>query len=123
MVPKGDAMSMRMHWVVAMAVAAGLSATVTARAADGKDIVAVAMGTGQHNTLVSLVKAAGLVETLQGAGPFTVFAPTDDAFAKLPKETVESLTKPENKEKLKSILLYHVVPGKVSSADAAKVSE
>jgi uncharacterized surface protein with fasciclin (FAS1) repeats len=62
-------------------------------------------------TLVKLVKAADLVATLQGKGPFTVFAPTNDAFAKLPKETIESLMKPENKEKLKAILLYHVVPG------------
>jgi uncharacterized surface protein with fasciclin (FAS1) repeats len=81
------------------------------------DIVAVASGNGSFNTLVAAVKAAGLVETLQGRGPFTVFAPTDEAFAKLPKGTVEDLLKPENKEKLVAILTYHVVPGKVMAAD------
>jgi uncharacterized surface protein with fasciclin (FAS1) repeats len=92
-----------------------------AHAADTKapanDIVAVAVGAGSFKTLVAAVKAAGLVETLQGAGPFTVFAPTDEAFAKLPKGTVEDLLKPENKEKLVAILTYHVVPGKVMAAD------
>ena len=82
-----------------------------------KDIVAVASGNGSFNTLVAAVKAAGLVETLQGTGPFTVFAPTDEAFAKLPKGTVEDLLKPENKEKLVAVLTYHVVPGKVMAAD------
>jgi len=81
------------------------------------DIVAVASGAGSFNTLVAAVKAAGLVETLQGKGPFTVFAPTDEAFAKLPKDTVENLLKPENKEKLVAILTYHVVAGKVMAAD------
>ena len=83
----------------------------------GKDIVAVASSAGSFNTLVAAVKAAGLVETLQGPGPFTVFAPTDEAFAKLPKGTVEDLLKPENKEKLAAILTYHVVAGKVMAAD------
>ena len=83
----------------------------------GKDIVAVASSAGSFNTLVAAVKAAGLVETLQGTGPFTVFAPTDDAFAKLPKGTVEDLLKPENKQKLIALLTYHVVPGKVMAAD------
>ena len=78
-----------------------------------KDIVAVAASAGNFNTLVAAVKAAGLVETLQGDGPFTVFAPTDAAFAKLPKGTVEDLLKPENKAKLVAILTYHVVAGKV----------
>ena len=82
-----------------------------------KDIVAVASGAGSFNTLVAAVKAAGLVETLQGAGPFTVFAPTDEAFAKLPKGTVEDLLKPENKQKLVAILTYHVVGGKVMASD------
>lgn len=81
------------------------------------DIVAVASGAGSFNTLVAAVKAAGLVETLQGKGPFTVFAPTDAAFAKLPKGTVEELLKPENKEKLVAILTYHVIAGKVMAAD------
>lgn len=82
-----------------------------------KDIVAVAASAGSFNTLVAAVKAAGLVETLQGPGPFTVFAPTDAAFDKLPKGTVENLLKPENKEKLVAILTYHVVPGKVMAVD------
>ncbi len=85
--------------------------------ATGKDIVAVAASNGSFNTLVAAVKAAGLVETLQGPGPFTVFAPTDEAFAKLPKGTVEDLLKPENKAKLVAILTYHVVAGKVMAAD------
>jgi uncharacterized surface protein with fasciclin (FAS1) repeats len=87
------------------------------QAAPAGDIVAVASGAGSFNTLVTAVKAAGLVETLQGTGPFTVFAPTDEAFAKLPPGTVESLLKPENKEKLVAILTYHVVAGKVMAAD------
>jgi uncharacterized surface protein with fasciclin (FAS1) repeats len=82
-----------------------------------KDIVSVAAGAGSFNTLVAAVKAAGLAETLQGDGPFTVFAPTDEAFAKLPKGTVEDLLKPENKAKLVAILTYHVVSGKVMAAD------
>ncbi len=81
------------------------------------DIVAVADGAGKFTTLCTAVKAAGLVETLQGEGPFTVFAPTDEAFAKLPKGTLEVLLKPENKEKLKAFLTYHVLPGKVMAAD------
>jgi uncharacterized surface protein with fasciclin (FAS1) repeats len=85
--------------------------------AKGNDIVAVASSAGSFNTLVAAVKAAGLVETLQGPGPFTVFAPTDEAFAKLPKGTVEDLLKPENKAKLAGILTYHVVPGQVMAAD------
>ena len=82
-----------------------------------KDIVDTAADAGKFNTLVAAVKAAGLVDTLKGDGPFTVFAPTDEAFAKLPKGTVEDLLKPENKEKLAAILTYHVVPGKVMASD------
>lgn len=82
-----------------------------------KDIVDTAVAADGFDTLVAAVKAAGLVETLKGDGPFTVFAPTDAAFAELPEETLESLLKPENKEKLASILTYHVVPGKVTSKD------
>ena len=81
------------------------------------DIVDTAVSAGQFNTLVAAVKAAGLVDTLKGDGPFTVFAPTDEAFAKLPAGTVEALLKPENKDQLVSILTYHVVPGKVMSRD------
>lgn len=91
--------------------------TTQARAADDKTIVGVAAGAGQFNTLVAAVKAAGLVETLSGEGPFTVFAPTDEAFAKLPAGALEDLLKPENKEKLSAILTYHVVAGKVMAAD------
>ena len=87
-----------------------------------KDIVDTAVKAGSFTTLVAAVQAAGLVDTLKGDGPFTVFAPTDDAFAKLPEGTVEGLLKPENIEKLKSILLYHVVPGKVMAADVVKLS-
>ncbi len=83
----------------------------------GKDIVAVASGAENFKTLVAAIQAAGLVETLQGRGPFTVFAPTDEAFAKLPAGTVEDLLKPENKEKLVAILKYHVLPGKFLAAD------
>ena len=81
-----------------------------------KNIVQIAFGAGQFNTLVAAVKAAGLADTLQGDGPFTVFAPTDAAFAKLPKGTVESLLKAENKDKLVAILTYHVLPGNVPSS-------
>jgi uncharacterized surface protein with fasciclin (FAS1) repeats len=84
-----------------------------------KDIVDTAISAGQFNTLVAAAKAAGLVETLKGKGPFTVFAPTDEAFKKLPKGTVDNLLKPENKAKLAAILTYHVVPGKVMSGDIA----
>lgn len=83
----------------------------------GKDIVALASGAENFKTLVAAVKAAGLVETLQGKGPFTVFAPTDEAFSKLPAGTLEDLLKPESKDKLAAILKYHVVPGKVMAAD------
>lgn len=86
-------------------------------AAVKEDIVAVARGAGAFKTLVAAVQAAGLVDTLQGKGPFTVFAPTDEAFGKLPAGTVESLLKPENREKLVAILTYHVVPGRVMAAD------
>ena len=82
-----------------------------------KNLVETAAGNDAFKTLVAAVKAAGLVETLAGKGPFTVFAPTDEAFAKLPDGTVESLLKPENKDKLISILTYHVIPGKVMSKD------
>ena len=90
--------------------------------ADGhaKDIVDTAVGAGSFTTLVAAVEAAGLVETLKGEGPFTVFAPTDAAFAALPAGTVEDLLKPENKDQLTAILTYHVVPGKVMSTDLSE---
>lgn len=101
--------------------AVALAISISAATATGKkaDIVQTAVDAGSFNTLVAAVKAAGLVETLQGAGPFTVFAPTDEAFARLPAGTVENLLKPENKSKLVAILTYHVVPGKVMSKDLA----
>lgn len=86
-----------------------------------KDIVGLASDVDAFTTLVAAVKAAGLVETLQGDGPFTVFAPTNEAFAKLPEGTVETLLKPENRDQLQSILTYHVVPGKVMAADVVKL--
>jgi uncharacterized surface protein with fasciclin (FAS1) repeats len=86
-----------------------------------KTIVENAVNSPIHKTLVAAVKAAGLVDTLNSAGPFTVFAPTDDAFGKLPAGTVDTLVKPENKATLTKILTYHVVPGKISSKDLAKM--
>jgi uncharacterized surface protein with fasciclin (FAS1) repeats len=86
------------------------------------DIIDTAVAAGTFKTLAAAVGAAGLVETLKGAGPFTVFAPNDAAFAKLPPGTVESLVKPENKAKLAGILTYHVVAGKVLAADVMKIS-
>ncbi len=83
------------------------------------DIVDTAVAAGSFSTLVAAVTAAGLVETLKGEGPFTVFAPSDDAFAKLPAGTVETLVKPENKDKLVQILTLHVLAGKVMAADVA----
>lgn len=102
--------------------AAGHVQTVVYKAAP-KDIVDTAVAAGDFTTLVAAVKAAGLVDTLKGPGPFTVFAPTDAAFAKLPAGTVETLLKPENKDKLVAILTYHVVPGKVLAADVVKLTE
>ena len=106
-----------MKSLYAMIVAAVMALPISAAHAGAKDIVDTAVGAGKFETLVTAVKAAGLVDTLKGTGPFTVFAPTDEAFAKLPKGTVEDLLKPENKEKLAKILTYHVVPGKVMAAD------
>ena len=90
--------------------------------AQQKDIVDTAVAAGSFKTLAAALTAAGLVDTLKGKGPFTVFAPTDDAFAKLPAGTVESLLKPENKAKLVRLLTYHVVAGKVMAADVVKVT-
>jgi transforming growth factor-beta-induced protein len=94
----------------------------TAPAPKQMDIVDTAVADGRFKTLVAAVQAAGLVDTLKGAGPFTVFAPTDDAFAKLPAGTIDTLLKPENKQKLTDILLYHVVSGKVMAADVVKLT-
>jgi|SRR5271166_3501621 len=103
--------------LLAGALALGL-ATKIASAADIVDTAVAA----KFNTLVAAVKAAGLVDTLKGPGPYTVFAPTDEAFAKLPAGTIETLLKPENKDKLRSILLYHVVAGKVMAEDVVTLS-
>lgn len=109
------------QFVIAIAFGLGLVATASANhhKSEGmkKDIVDVASGTETFSTLVAAVKAADLVGVLKGEGPFTVFAPTNAAFAKLPAGTVESLLKPENKAKLAAILTYHVLPGKVMAAD------
>lgn len=87
------------------------------------DIVDTAVSAGDFNTLAAALEAAGLVGTLKGDGPFTVFAPTDAAFAKLPAGTVENLLKPENKDQLVAVLTYHVVPGKVMASDVVKMSK
>jgi uncharacterized surface protein with fasciclin (FAS1) repeats len=106
-----------MKVLYALLCAAVMVLPMSSAHAGTKDIVDTAAGAGKFSTLVAAVKAAGLVDTLKGDGPFTVFAPTDEAFAKLPKGTVEDLLKPENKEKLSAILTYHVVPGKVMASD------
>lgn len=104
---------------LALTTAMALTAPAFAES-HSKDIVDTAVGAGNFTTLVAAVEAAGLVETLKGEGPFTVFAPTDAAFAALPAGTVEDLLKPENKDKLVAILTYHVVPGKVMSTDLSE---
>ena len=107
------------------AVSALALATAPVHAADQKagTIVEVAAANPDFSTLVAAVKAAGLAETLSGPGPFTVFAPTNAAFEKLPAGTVETLLKPENKDKLTAILTYHVVPGKYTAHDLAKLAK
>jgi len=104
--------------VLAISVLAFASTEYMSRM-EKKNIVETAVAAGQFNTLVTAVKAADLVETLSGPGPFTVFAPTDDAFAKLPEGTIESLLK--NKDKLKAVLTYHVVAGKVMASDVVNL--
>ena len=102
---------------LAMTTAAAMLSAPAFAESHSKDIVDTAVGAGTFTTLVAAVEAAGLVETLKGPGPFTVFAPTDAAFAALPAGTVEDLLKPENKDQLVAVLTYHVVPGKVMSTD------
>ena len=99
-----------------------LASAIPASSAPNKDIVETAVAAGSFNTLAAALQAAGLAETLKGKGPFTVFAPSDEAFNKLPAGTVDSLLKPENKDKLKAILLYHVVSGEVDSSQVVKLS-
>ena len=107
--------------VALIAATASFSATDIKAETAGKTIVEIAAGAEDFSTLVAAVKAAGLVDVLSSKGPFTVFAPTNEAFAKLPDGTVESLLKPENKDKLLAVLKYHVVPGKVMAKDVVKV--
>jgi len=100
-----------------------MSLVASAGSMGKKDIVDTAVAAGDFKTLAAALQAAGLIDTLKGKGPFTVFAPTDEAFAKLPAGTVEDLLKPENHEKLVSILTYHVVPGKVMAKEVVKLHE
>lgn len=109
----------KLNYVFASILMLSLSLFAADKPMAKADIVDTAIASGQFNTLAKALQAAGLVDTLKGKGPFTVFAPTDEAFAKLPAGTVEDLLKPENKEKLVSILTYHVVPGAVSSKKVA----
>lgn len=117
---------MKMKSIFAI-IALGLAVLVTPASADHhgkkKDIVETAVANGSFKTLAAALGAAGLVDTLKGEGPFTVFAPTDEAFAKLPKGTVEDLLKPENKSKLIDILTYHVVSGKVMAKTAVTLDK
>jgi uncharacterized surface protein with fasciclin (FAS1) repeats len=115
------AMALVLSSPVVLAAPAGATAPAAAHATHQAraDIVDTAIKAGQFKTLAAALKAAGLVDTLKGAGPFTVFAPTDAAFAALPAGTVESLLKPENHDKLVAILTYHVVPGRVTAAQVA----
>src|SRR3954464_1472435 len=122
---------MKLFTLSSFALAVALSATATAAVAQvtvggapmyaSKDIVDNAVNSKDHTTLVAAVKAAGLVDTLKSPGPFTVFAPTNSAFAMLPAGTVDTLLKPENKMQLTAILTYHVVPGRVTYADLKKM--
>ena len=104
---------------LAFAAVLALAVSIGAASAKNKNIIETAVQAGNFNTLVAALKAAGLVDTLNGKGPFTVFAPTDMAFSKLPAGTVAGLLKPENKAKLASKLTYHVIPGKVMAGDIA----
>jgi transforming growth factor-beta-induced protein len=110
-------------WLSACLLAVFVLAGCGDKAIPEKDIVDTAVAAGDFDTLVAAVKAAELVDTLKGEGPYTVFAPTDAAFAKLPEGTLDSLLKPENKAKLAGILTYHVVAGKVMAADVVKMTE
>lgn len=106
---------------LAVTAAPALADNHMGKKAESPDIVATAMSTGMHDTLVAAVKAAGLVETLQGPGPFTIFAPTDAGFEQLPDGTVPTLLKPENKGMLTNVLTYHAVAGKVTAGDLVKM--
>ena len=108
--------------VLAAMLVIGTVAMAASKNTSDKDIVDTAVTAGSFQTLAKALQAAELVNTLKGPGPFTVFAPTDEAFAKLPAGTLDDLLKPENRDKLRAILTYHVVPGKVSSANVVKLS-
>jgi len=108
--------------LIAIVMVFTANARVAAHSVESNDIVETAVAAGQFKTLAAALEAAGLIEALKGNGPFTVFAPTDEAFAKLPAGTVETLLKPENKEKLKAVLLYHVVPGNVTADQVTKLN-
>ena len=120
-----------MRYFIAIVMSVAVAATAFAGGygdkskgyAKKKDIVETAVAAGSFNTLAAALTAAGLVETLQSEGPFTVFAPTDEAFAALPEGTVESLLKPENIDQLRAVLTYHVVAGKVKAADVVNLTE
>src|SRR5687768_14554911 len=114
-------MKMKMLTFTSLALVASLAAVSPAHAQQTKDIVDTAVAAGSFKTLAKALAAADLVQTLKGPGPFTVFAPTDEAFAKLPAGTLDTLLKPENKAKLQRILTYHVVAGKVMAADVMKM--
>jgi uncharacterized surface protein with fasciclin (FAS1) repeats len=109
--------------VAALGVLLAVTLSSTFSRAKSQDIVDTAVAAGQFNTLAAALKSAGLVDTLKGSGPFTVFAPTDAAFAKLPAGTLQNLLKPENKTKLVAILTYHVLPGDVTAAQAATLTQ
>ena len=115
-------MKMKMLTFTSLALVACLAAASPAGAQQTKDIVDTAVAAGSFKTLAKALPAADLVGTLKGPGPFTVFAPTDEAFAKLPASTLDSLLKPENKAMRVRVLTYHVVPGKVMAADVVKIS-
>ena len=115
-------MQMKRLAFTSLALVACLAAASPARAQQGQDIVDTAVAAGSFKTLAKALTAAGLVATLKGPGPFTVFAPTDEAFAKLPAGALDNLLKPENKAMLVRVLTYHVVPGKVMAADVVKIS-
>jgi uncharacterized surface protein with fasciclin (FAS1) repeats len=106
----------------AMVMVFPVHARVAGNSVKSNDVVETAVAAGQFKTLAAALEAAGLIDALKGNGPFTVFAPTDEAFAKLPAGTVETLLKPENKEKLKAVLLYHVVPGNVTADQVTKLN-
>ena len=108
---------------IILAILISFASSSVSHAEPKADIVETAIAAGHFNTLAKALTEAGLVDTLKGKGPFTVFAPTDEAFAKLPAGTVESLLKPENKQKLVAVLTYHVVSGSVMAADVVKLKD